>query len=49
MAIDAATPKTVAISLNPAFSMACPRVGSARIAAVMAADDGVSSSSQKLA
>ena len=45
----AVTPMTVAIRRKKAFSRARPRVGSARIATVTAAEAGASSSSQKLA
>src|SRR5258707_8137728 len=46
--IEAATPIPVATRRKAAFSRACPRVGSARMATVNMADDGASSSSQKL-
>ncbi len=49
MTIAAATPMIVASNRKHAFSSACPRVGSARIATVSAAVDGASSSNQKLA
>jgi hypothetical protein len=39
---------TVAIKRQPAFASACPRVGSARIKTVSAAEEGASSWSQKL-
>src|ERR1700674_1096206 len=48
MAIEAATPTIVAIKRKAAFSKTWPRVGSARMATVNIADDGDSSSSQKL-
>src|SRR5262249_46184191 len=48
IAIDAAVPMTVAIKRQPAFASACPRVGSARIKTVSAAEEGASSWSQKL-
>src|SRR5215471_988960 len=38
----------VAIRRQPAFASACPRVGSARITTVSAAEEGASSWSQKL-
>ena len=38
---------TVPINRKPAFSRACPRVGKARIATVIAADEAESSCSQK--
>ena len=49
MTMAAVTPMTVAIRRKQAFSRARPRVGSARIATVTAAEAGASSSSQKLA
>jgi len=48
MTMAAVTPTIVAIRRKPAFSKARPRVGSARIATVIAAEAGASSSSQKL-
>src|SRR5258706_255565 len=45
----AVTPISVAINRWQALSNACPRVGAARIATVSAAEEGASSSSQKLA
>ena len=45
----ALTPIAVPSNRKQAFSSAWPRVGAARIATVMAAEEGASSSSQKLA
>src|SRR5262249_39287655 len=47
--IEATAPITVARDRKPAFSSACPRVGSARIATQTAAEDAASSWSQKAA
>src|SRR5215470_2834188 len=49
MTMAAVTPIIVAITRKKAFSKARPRVGSARIATVMAAEAGASNCSQKLA
>src|SRR5215475_11359078 len=48
IAIDAVTPTIVPNNRKPALSSACPRVGSARIPTVTAAEAGASSCSQKL-
>src|SRR5215475_7823016 len=48
-AIEAAAPTTVARKRKLAFSSACPRVGTARMATQTAAEDAASSCNQKAA